>query len=97
MHVSVRYINRTCYGRFNESEYTNSKEALEQAIQNGYKVIEVDFSVTSDGRVVCTHDFSEFSEIPDYDTFMLSKIKGQYTPISIEELVGCIAHHPDFI
>lgn len=82
-------------GGINESEYTNSKEALEQAIQNGYKVIEVDFSVTSDGRVVCTHDFSEFSEIPDYDTFMLSKIKGQYTPISIEELVGCIAHHPD--
>ncbi len=82
-------------GGIDEVDYTNSAEALKYAINNGYHVIEVDFSVTSDGRVVCAHDFSEFTEIPDYDTFMMSKIKGQYTPISVEDLIACIAQNSD--
>ena len=82
-------------GGIDQTDYTNSAESLKQAVENGYHVIEADFSVTSDGRVVCAHDFSEFTEIPDYDTFMMSKIKGQYTPISVEDLIACIAQNPD--
>lgn len=82
-------------GGIDQTDYTNSAESLKQAVENGYHVIEADFSVTSDGRVVCAHDFSEFTEIPDYDTFMSSKIKGQYTPISVENLIACIAQNQD--
>lgn len=82
-------------GGIDEIDYTNSAEALNQAVENGYRVVEADFSVTADGKVVCAHDFSEFTETPDYDTFMLSRIKGQYTSISVENLIACIAQHPD--
>lgn len=82
-------------GGIDETDYTNSTEAFKHSVEKGYHVIEADFSVTSDGRVVCAHDFSEFAELPDYDTFMMSKIKGQYTPISVEDLIADIAQNPD--
>ena len=33
--------------------YTNSKEALLNAIENGYKYIELDLYLTTDSQVVC--------------------------------------------
>ena len=37
--------------------YTNSLDALDQNIKNGFLYFELDFSFTKDGRLVCIHDW----------------------------------------
>lgn len=37
--------------------YTNSYEALNNSVHNGFALIEIDFSWTSDGQLVCAHDW----------------------------------------
>jgi len=39
--------------------YTNSIEALEHNIKNGFLYFELDFSFTADGQLVCSHSFDE--------------------------------------
>jgi glycerophosphoryl diester phosphodiesterase len=78
-------------GGVNEDTYTNSLEAFEAGIDKGYKVFEADFSVTSDEKIVCSHNFEDFNgEIPDYDTFMNTKIYGKYTPLDMKDLVALL-------
>ncbi len=88
----------------NEWEYlgSNSMEGLEQCAEAGVRVIELDFCFTSDGELVCIHNWS-----PDYikgvetdkplslDAFMRSKIYGCFTPVSLRTLVGFLEDHPD--
>lgn len=42
--------------------YTNSKEALENAIKNEYKFIELDLVVTNDNNIAAAHSFQDFNE-----------------------------------
>ncbi len=90
------YVIAHALGAVDGAEYTNSKEALALSIEKDYHIVEVDFSVTSDGKVVCAHDFAMFdNEVPDYETFMASTIAGKYTPLDLEELVYVLAQTPD--
>src|SRR5690606_19320291 len=41
---------------------TNSLEALEESYENGFKLIEMDFEWTSDGKVVAIHDWGPMVE-----------------------------------
>ena len=81
--------------------YTNSWEALNQSYQKGIKVIELDMTVTSDARVVISHNFMpEISgkfdtETPTFDEFMNSSIAGKYTPMSLQMLLEFMEKHPD--
>lgn len=45
--------------------YTNSLEALQSNLAAGHRIFEVDLAITSDGKVVCLHDWdiSTFPEI----------------------------------
>jgi len=81
--------------------YTNSWEALNQSYQKGIKVIELDMTVTSDARVVISHNFMpEISgkfdtETPTFDEFMNYSIAGKYTPMSLQMLLEFMEKHPD--
>lgn len=44
-------------GGINGKTYTNSFEALDANIQNGFQYFELDFSFTKDERLVCLHDW----------------------------------------
>lgn len=44
--------------------YTNSREAVEQSYAAGHRVIELDFALTSDEYLVCTHDWADFHADP---------------------------------
>lgn len=46
-------------GAFNSRKYTNSYQALDQNIANGFEYFEIDFVFTSDGHLVCLHDWAE--------------------------------------
>ena len=47
-------------GGINELTYTNSLEALNQSISNGFKLIELDLKQTSDEKLVAVHDWKSF-------------------------------------
>ena len=48
-------------GAVNGVAYTNSREALDQHYASGYRVFELDFDWTSDGRLVVSHDWATTS------------------------------------
>lgn len=78
--------------------YTNSLEALEQAVDNGYKYIEFDFRFTSDSVLVAAHTWSDFNRmtgnaqwgdsVPSLAHFTAQKIYGRYTPMTAEMING---------
>lgn len=72
--------------------YTNSLEALERAVENGYRYIEFDLGFTSDSVLVAVHSWSDFNRmtgnanwgdsVPSYSHFTAQKIHGRYTPLT---------------
>ncbi len=47
-------------GGINGLKYTNSLEAMEQSIEHGFKMIELDLLISSDRRIVAVHDWNRF-------------------------------------
>ena len=76
--------------------YTNSREALERAVANGYTFIEFDLIFTSDSVLVAAHSWSDFNRItghkewgdsvPTFADFAGRRIHGRYTPLSAAEI-----------
>lgn len=85
-------------GSVDGKEYTNSLEAFEENYVKGQRVFEVDFELTSDGKVVCKHDWSDWNEWPEIPTeaeYLSSKIMGEYTPLSLEECLLLLDEYED--
>ena len=95
-------------GGIDEFAYTNSKEALENSYNNGFRIFEADVKLTSDNKLVCVHgwtegdykerlgiEYNKENTIMDYDTFMSLKIQGKYTPLSFKDLAKFIEDHKD--
>ena len=81
---------------------TNSLEALDCAYENGFRVFELDFEVTSDGEYVLIHDWESmadrmlfregkqtFQEFKSGDTF------ASLTLLSLHDLLHWLAEHGD--
>ncbi len=74
--------------------YTNSLEALEQAVDNGYSYIELDLQMTSDSVLVAAHSWKDFNRmtgnpqwgdsVPSLEHFMAQRIYGRYTPLTAQ-------------
>lgn len=90
------------YRAFNGS---NSREGLikcAEETKNGDKIAaELDFSFTSDDRLVCIHDWSaEYIDTINtgtplsYDEFMSSEIFWNYTPLDAEGVVSIMNDYP---
>jgi glycerophosphoryl diester phosphodiesterase len=93
---SGNFLIAHALGGIDGDTYTNSLEAFENGLGRGYKIFEADFSVTSDGKVVCSHDFENFDGVtPDYDTFMETKIYDKYTPLDMKSLVALLYENKD--
>jgi glycerophosphoryl diester phosphodiesterase len=79
--------------------YTNSQEALDANYAQGRRVFEIDFEKTSDGAWVLVHDWDDWLSgkgyIPTKAEFLMTKIKGQYTALSLEDLSPWLKAHPD--
>lgn len=83
-------------GGIDESDYTNSLEAFEEAYENGFRVYEVDLVVTKDGEVICSHEYlDENGEMMEYTSFMQEKIEGKYTPVDMTKLIDLMETYPD--
>jgi glycerophosphoryl diester phosphodiesterase len=87
--------------------YTNSMEALEQAVANGFRLIELDFRKTSDGHLVAVHHWAQFRRfIKHEDTadtplslaeFKQARIHGRYTPLTAQDVSAFFMAHPELI
>lgn len=86
---------------------TNSREAFIQSWQNGYRVVEGDFTYTSDGVLVLRHDFEadgsyyrleiepQGNLVMDANTFRNTKAVYTQTPITAADLLALLAEYPD--
>ena len=79
--------------------YTNSLEAFEFNYGLGQRVFEVDMQLTADNRLVCSHDWEYSSvwcdNIPTEEEFLSTAVYGQYTALSIEDLLKLMQQYSD--
>ena len=76
--------------------YSNSKEALEKSIADGYRYIEFDLLFTADSVLVAAHDWDLFNvqtgyahkkdTAPTFADFSSRRIGGKYTPLSAADI-----------
>lgn len=83
--------------------YTNSREAFENAYNNGIRVFEVDLSTTSDDQIVLMHDWEnllgryeqEKGYVPTLEEYKNTKLYGKYTTLNIDDLFRLMQEHTD--
>lgn len=91
-------------GALGSCTYSNSREAILQSIERGYSFIEIDLDTTSEGALVASHDWASFhinsgrpelgDSIFSLESFKNAIIYGQYTPITIDEVVDILLENP---
>jgi glycerophosphoryl diester phosphodiesterase len=84
-------------GGINKLTYTNSLEALNSNYEKGFRFFEIDFSWTSDNKLVAMHLWEEnFPQqfnvpadiiIPTKDQFLILKTKTGLTQLSLEDVL----------
>lgn len=90
-------------GSLNGHSYLNSVESLEKSIKTG-NLIEIDFMLTKDEGIVCTHLFENIQGFsaqnrPTYDEFKNYKIKygeEQYTPLTFDYVLQKFKENKNF-
>jgi len=75
-------------GQVNGATYTNSLEALEENYAAGFRAFEIDFSFTSDGELVCLHDWEE--------SFTRSFGLPPGSPVSLQEFEQLVRERSEF-
>lgn len=90
-------------GAVDSCVYTNSREALEKACEQGYRFIEFDLLFTSDSVLVAAHSWGDFNlmtgfvhygdSVPTYAEFSKRKIYDRYTPIGASEINAFFESH----
>lgn len=83
---------------------SNSVEALDKSYENGYKVMEIDFSWTSDKNIVCVHDwggyyarkFGKWSLTTDeFESARFNTY--DFTSLTLDHLAEWMELHPDIV
>lgn len=82
---------------------TNSKRALDQNYEKGFRLFELDIIKTSDGKIVAAHDWKMWARFTDYDgalppsheEFMKHKIYGDYKTLDLNGINDWFRDHPD--
>lgn len=75
-------------GGISKTTYTDSKEALKYSLKRGKRLIELDFMFTTDGVLVCKHDWKDNkNKKQSLEQFIKKKTKGGFTPQTAEEAI----------
>jgi glycerophosphoryl diester phosphodiesterase len=89
-------------GAVNGVAYTNAREALDQHYAAGYRVFELDFDWTSDGRLVVVHDWTSAAaafglpaHVLGYDEFIHATRRDGLHQMSFEDLSAWLRAHRD--
>ena len=88
-------------GAIDGHTYTNCKEALLNALDNGFQYIELDLYETSDSNVVCLHSLEDYREMTSTDcevldtkTFLSHQLYGKYTPMTLNDAIKIWEERP---
>lgn len=94
-------------GAINNLKYTNSAEAIEKSVLNGFQLIEVDLQVTTDGTLFGMHEWKDITSSPKNftpnkkeitrDYLKKIKIKGEYRIATSEFLKKILEENPSLI
>lgn len=90
-------------GGIDRFPYTNSKEAYLNSYKNGFRLFEIDISITSDEKLVARHDWKkkygqdyQFNGDPiTYNDFINLKYHKKYTPMDFKMVLSIMKKHPD--
>lgn len=90
-------------GEIDNKQYTNSLEAFQESYEKGYRLFEVDLSLTSDGKVVARHgwkkkygqEFDENEGPLSYEEFMNRPYYGKYTPLDFAGVLKLMEEYED--
>lgn len=80
---------------------SNSLEALNSSYDKGYRFIEMDFVLSSDGKPVCIHNWSQYysnqlgSNPVSAEEFANVKIFNAYTSVTLDSLAAWLYEHGD--
>ncbi|MEL6444474.1 MAG: glycerophosphodiester phosphodiesterase family protein [Bacteroidota bacterium] len=82
-------------GGLDGQTYTNSMEALDQSAARGFVYIELDLLFTTDGELVCLHDWDDFGgEALSYDQFRTAvEARGTFDNCDLERLRTWMTTH----
>ena len=75
--------------------YTNSREALENSYGNGHRVFEMDFLLTSDGKLAAVHDWQLVGGEKSSEEWKDMKIESMYDALFIENVYEFMLEFPD--
>lgn len=93
-------------GAWEGNTYTNSIEALDENLKNGFTYFEIDFSFTQDGQLACVHDWTKWlnektnsgtSRPLTMEEFKLLIEKTDFKICSLETLAAWMAAHPSAV
>jgi hypothetical protein len=89
-------------GQIDGRRYTNSREALDLAYQNGFRLFEFDLIKTSDDRLVAAHDWETWRDatgatslLPTHAEFKERLLFEAYRTLDLPDLDRWFAEHPD--
>jgi glycerophosphoryl diester phosphodiesterase len=91
-------------GAYRGYDTTNSVEALNQAIANGYKIIELDMELSTDHKIIMLHDWDRTAEhyygaiFPNKlskSSFLNLSVHGQFEVLTFDKLAAIMKRNPD--
>lgn len=91
-------------GSFRGYETTNSVEAVNNAIANGFKIIELDMDLSADNKIIMLHDWDRTARNYFGDTFPKKLTQSQFSRLTVygrfevltfEKLAGILEKHKD--
>ena len=75
--------------------YTNSREAMENSYSNGHKVFEIDFLLTTDGKLAAVHDWQRVDGQKSSEEWKGMMIEDMYKALFIEDVYEFMLEYPD--
>ena len=78
--------------------YSNSKEAVEKTLSDGNRLLEIDFLFTSDGHLVCLHEWQNLLGMTQpctLEKFLTVHIFNKFTTITAMNIIDYMAQYPD--
>ena len=77
-------------------QVSNSLEALQEASRSQNRIVELDFSWTTDNQLVCLHNWGgAYPPKSTLNGFLQAKIYGALTPMGMESLSSWLRAHPE--
>lgn len=75
--------------------YSNSLEAVREALAHNIKYVELDLCITADGQLVAWHDWNwQWTYTPTHEQFMTHPVYNRFTPIDFAKMDSILSDNP---